>query len=243
MSTKPSPEQGKQGEQPVAPGAEPKPPAQEPPKEPAAVTPPEPTEAEKLKAENERLAKDYGESTREAQTILGKNKQLEKEIEALTSNASPTDEEMQALYSDWELLSEGEKDHRKRTEYLARKERMRDLQAMRDEAQRRRDREIGAAIASKPELQSRASEFRAFCDKPTHVDVPADVLVSAFLHETAPPPTPPAPPEGAALGRSSGGPKDAGAAPEPELTAEQLADLRTKDPQRYLKLVRAGKVK
>lgn len=203
-----------------------------PPAEPAVVTPPKP----------EPPAVDYEqkfkESSREAQVLLAREKETKKKLEMLTSTNAPTEDELKSEFPNWEFLSDFEKESAKRTLHLQKRQNAKDLAELEREEARKWQEDFNNVLATNPKLQGLEAKFKEYAYMPTHIGVPLQTLVAAFLYNEAPapvaPPTPPRP----GLEPGTSGPKNDG--PAPKLTADEIAAIRRTDPKKYNEMVKKG---
>lgn len=205
-------------------------------------TPP-PAEEKKAPDYEER----YKESTKEAQLLHERNKQLTDAFQKIDEIKEPTEEELQAaarrdgLY--WEELTNTEKLLIKKDYINTRK-----LEAVQgvvkdvrniDEWAEKVDSFIDTNDTKQTHkaLIGHEAEFRAFALKPSHRGLPVEMLVSHFLMTAEPT----AHKKGSLFLTNTGGEKE-----KPKKSgiddAERAAQLRMTDPKKYRELLRSGKI-
>jgi len=99
---------------------------------------------------------------------------------------------------------------------------------------------IELVISSDPALQGKEQDFRQYASKPQYRNVPMDVLVASFLQKQGgAPPAPKTTPK-PGLEPGNGGPRT----PErpKQLSATELAALRTSDEKAYMEYVKTHDV-
>ena len=174
-------------------GAEPeteqsKPAPSEPaPSEPAPSEPaPSELEAEPSK---ELYKKKFSASSREAQKLQAKNRVINKALAEAEDVPEPTEEELAAEFSDWELMSDIEKTFAKET-VVSRNWRYAISQAKEQATKIEKWNESVETFIEDPEtlnanpgLEGKTEEFKAFATEEANNSVPFRLLVSAFLHE------------------------------------------------------------
>src|ERR1043165_974240 len=149
---------------------------------PAGDPPPEPVD---YKAK-------FAASTTENQ-ILAAQLEAEKAKARKELTNEPTDSDLQAAFPEWDVMTDTEKRLARRTfdtERLATSLHQKEEER---EAQRRWNTDLELTIAKNPSLQGKEQAFKDFAKKPTHRGAPLETLVSAFLFESSPNPSSPAP--------------------------------------------------
>lgn len=189
----------------------------------------------------------YKESTKEAQLLHERNKQLTEAFQQIDEIKEPTEEELQAaarsdgLY--WEELSTTEKLLLKKDFINSRKLAavqgvVKDVRNI-DEWAEKVDGFIDTNDTKQTHkaLIGHESEFRAFALKPSHRGLPVEMLVSHFLMTAEPT----AHKKGNLFLTNTGGEKE-----KPKKSgiddAERAAQLRMSDPKKYRELLRSGKI-
>lgn len=229
-------------------------PGDEPTEEDEAVTPDEEETPENESEEDEDIdntpdpktptpEERYKESTREAQVLYSKQKKFTETVEKAAQLPEPTPEELQAEYSDWDVMTETEQRFAK--ENLMNKRRFEMIHEATlegkklDEWVEKVDSFLVQGVTKHPRLVGKEEKFKAFCMKPTRRGVDLDDLVGAFLFGMAD--NQPARKKGSLLATGSGG---RSSAPQQEFMDEkQAAVLRTKNHKLYQRMVREGKIK
>lgn len=150
---------------------------------------PEPTPVVKETPEETDYKKKFVESSREAQVLHARNKQINEAIDIAAQLPEPTEEELQKEYSEWDLMSDTEKRLAKDSLISTRRFRI-----IHEEAQKSKQGDVWngkvdefvtdpKTLVSHPELEGRVEEFKLFASKPTRRGVDFDDLVNAFLFE------------------------------------------------------------
>jgi hypothetical protein len=213
----------------VEPGPNPEPPQQPAPQpQPERPAPQTPPATPSLDYE-----KKFSESSREAFVQMEGRKQAEARIDQLT-NINITENELRSLYPDWDTMNDIEKRAFRETA-LANKKANQAMNIALDLAEQRAwETDFAKTLKANPALAGREEDFKAYCYKPAHKNVPIDVLVKSFLFDLPPAPTP-APRPTPGLERGSGGPR--GGEGNGEYSDEQIAQIRVSDPKRYRQII------
>jgi len=207
---------------------------------------PDPVVDEDLKAELDKKDKKLKASSREAQILYHRNKQVQEAIEKASQLPAPTDEQMMSEYEDWDVMSDFEKKMARESE--ANKQR---IQAITDVSKGFKDLEEWQTkidtyvdnpevLISNPALEGRIEDFKDFATKPTRRGVDFEILVSSFLYQIDTSKTP--------KKKSSMFPKGTGGhnkQPKPKsnkITIEQGRALRTSNYSEYKRLLNAGQI-
>lgn len=179
--------------------------------------------------------KKFKESSREAQNLLAEKRQAQAQLDQLT-NINITENELRALYPDWETMNDIEKRAFRETALANKKANQALNFAMGIVEQQRWNEDFAKVLKANPKLQGRDEDFKAYAYKPAHKNVPIDVLVKSFLFDlpadtpsTTPQPTP-------GLERGSGGLRTGNPA-DADVSEEVMAQLRVSDPKRYRQLL------
>lgn len=213
----------------------------EAPEDPEPEPKPEPENEAELKRTKEKLRA----SSREAQILYARNKQVQEAIEKASSLPDPTDEELQAEYPDWDVMSDFEKKMAKESMSNSRRmqaitevnKQFKDLEAWQNQVDAFID--DPATITNNPALAGIEDDFREFATKPTRRGVDFDILISSFLYEYDKQPTKPKKKQ--MFPRSAG----SGEAPKPKsnkLTVEQGRALRESNYDEYKRQLLAGNI-
>ena len=135
--------------------------------------------------------KKYVDSTRGAQALLEKDKQMNEAIETAASLPAPTDEEMTAIYPDWDVMSDSEKRVATRSEMADRKF---ELLHKASSANKSTTEWYGAVdkfidnpktMINYPALEGKQDEFKMYAAKPTYKNADFHLIVKSFLFDTA----------------------------------------------------------
>ncbi len=232
-----------ENETPTSPEETPETPTPTPTAEPAGQEPAPATEAPAAPALEDTAdywKKRHAESSREAQVLLGKNKELEERTAQLTKQHTPTEQELRDAYPTWDSMLPHEQQLARENFGLKRTVSGMSSKVATIEARQAWERDLKKATKTFPALKGREDEFEEFVMKPAHRSTPIDVLAKAFLSDTAvpTPPTPAAPRPG--VERGSGGPKDA---PKPKkISLEDAKKLRETNFEEYRRQTALGNI-
>lgn len=224
-----------------------------PPKEPEtppATPPKEETPAEKiarLEKEVEDTKKKFSNSSREAQVLGFKEKELAKAQEQADQLPEPTDEEMKAIYPNWDEIDKLTQDlakdrvlNKKKNEIIqGARAKFKDVQDWTEKV----DTYIGnpQTLIDHPELEGKTEDFKAFASKPSRKGVEFDDLVLAFMGDLAK--NKPAPKKGGMF------PTGGSRTPEPPkpkddtLSPAEGEQLRLTDYKKYVQMLKAHKIR
>jgi hypothetical protein len=177
----------------------------------------------------------FRQSSREANNLVAAKRQTEERLKQLT-NINITENELRALYPDWDSMNEIEKRAFRETALANKKANQALDLATNMMEQQQWAADFARTLKANPALAGREEAFKEYCYKPSHKSVPIDVLVKSFLFDVQitniPTPALPAP----GLERGSGGPRETG---NGEMNEEQLGLLRTSSPEAYRKAIQA----
>lgn len=194
------------------------------------------TDPAALAEENKRLKDKLSNSAREAQVLLGKNRELEEKLRG----SSLTDEEVRQAYPEWEHMTQNEQ--RLARENLTIKKDLANVSTTLNgiSAEKR----INDVIQSNTALKGREKEFRDFLNKPSHRGVSIEVLTNAFLYESDQDDPPQRAPkkEVKGLDTSSGLPGQGQKTEKKKYTNEQIQQIYNTDKRRYMQLVQNGDI-
>ncbi len=215
-------------------------PLDEEPESPEEETP-EP-EAEPSK---ELYKKKFSESSRENQKINAKNRVINKALADAEDVADPTQEELETVYPDWELMSDVEKHFAKETE-ISKRWRSTISQAKEQASKIEKWNEsveefVGdpKILNDNPELEGKTDEFREFATEEANNNVPFNILVGAFLHQHS---TNKVSNKGRMFERAGGGPNDKPQIKKGTITLEEARQLRETNYSKYKEFLAAGKI-
>jgi len=208
----------------------------EPPQQPNPQ--PQPENAAPAPASSTPHAPDFQEkfrqSSREAQNLMAKATQAQARIEQLT-NINITEDELRAIYPDWNSFNDIEKRAFRETALANKKANLAMNIALDFQEQKAWETDFAKTLRANPALAGREEEFKAYCYKSAHKNVPIDVLVKSFLFDLPKEPTPAPATPAQGLERGSGGPRSEQR--DAELSEEQLAQIRVSDPKRYRQIL------
>lgn len=216
-------------------------PPQDPPTPPAGDPPTPPA-----KPPIDYKAK-FEASSREAQVIGFKNKEVNKAIEEAGALPEPTEDEMKALHGNWDELDSTMKGLLKDNLLSKRKFELIHTATSKfkevDQWNEKVDTYVQdpATLANHPELEGKQEEFKAFASKPTRRGVDFDDLVLAFQGEQAKTKLPPK--KGQMFEQGSGGPATPPAPKDDKLSPAEGEALRKSDYKKFVQLLKAGKIR
>ena len=182
----------------------------------------------------------YKESQKEALILNEKVKQASERLNSL-NNPTPTEAELKSAFPNWNDLNEVTKDVYRRQ--FATEKRAAATQNMLLDyfEQQKWNEDFATIVAATPALKTREAEFKQYCYKPSHKNVPTDVLAKSFLFDLRDE-VPAAPPavKRPGLQQGSSGPKSGEA--DAGYSDAELAHMRANDPQKYRQLLKQGKI-
>ncbi len=192
------------------------------------------------KREKERLIA----SAQEAQVLHAKNKKMNEALDKALTTPETTDEEAQAEFPEWEMMSDFEK--KMARDSLSNKKRMLALDEI---VKENKDLEgwvtkvdafvdDPATLTKHPELDGKQDEFKFFANKPTRRNIDFEDLVPAFLYGMKPEPKK----KGQMFETGSGGPNDKGKPRGDKITIEEARILRGTNYEKYKEYLKSGKI-
>lgn len=215
------------------------------PTDPNPVPPKTPETIPPKKEETPDYKKKFGDSTRRNQIVESQFRELQKTLGDITKQEIPSDEEMKLTDPDWEYRNDFEKAQAIKLVVLERRQNL-ILNSIGSITRETEEMEkLGEFIDSVPQLKGKEEEFIEFTRKPSNKGASMEVLLSAFLFEvkdeTPADPTPKPEEIPPSLERAT---PTGGDAPKPKTgySDEELKELRTKNPKKYFKLIREGKI-
>lgn len=230
-----------------------KPKSETPPETPSVEIPEEKPEVPKKEEKPEDKPKkkvDYKEkfiaSSVEGNILYTKNKQIADAIAKASEVAEPTEEEMIALYPDWEVMSDFERKMAKKDEKNTRK-----LDAIEEATRDFKDidawtKKVDDFLADpqtfidSPELEGKEEEFRIFSTKPTRRGIDFEDLVASFSYMTGKEVKPKA--KGSMFPTGSPGINERPQPKSDKITIVEARRLRVTDYKKYLQYVRESKI-
>jgi len=226
---------------------------EETPQEPAEVVTPEPETQPEPQVEPEKevqatpspdYKKKFGESSKEAQKVVAKNRKINQAIDEANEITVPTDEEMKSEYPNWDELDDTSKKIATKT-YITDK-RYALIAKAREEGKKieKWDEEVTKftenpqTLIDNPGLEGKIEEFRLYANEESNNSVPLKVLVNSFLFEQSKAAKPKN--KGSMFPSGSGGPNDK---PKPtKITVAESEILRKTNYNEYKRLLKAGKI-
>lgn len=210
------------------------------------VEPSEEEKEEEAPAPSPDYKEKFIESSKESQILHHKNKKTQESLSNAMGTPEPSDKELEAEYTDWEVMSDFEKKMAKQNSWNTKK-----LSKLDEISKDNKSVEewIGKVdnytddpqtTIDYPELDGKEAEFKLFASKPTRRGVEFSVLVSAFLHDAskAMPPKQ----KGKMFDQGSGGTPPKVQNKSNKLTVTQGRSLMKTNYKKYSELLRAGRI-
>lgn len=187
-------------------------------------------------------------SSREAQILYARNKQVQEAIQKASEMPEPTDDEMAQEYADWDVMSDFEKKMARESEASKRR-----LKAITDVNQQFKDLEAWTnqvdsfmddpeTLINNPALEGRIDEFKDFATKPTRRGVEFDILISSFLYQIDSE-KPTKKKKKGMFPKGSGGEGKKAPKPNNTISTDQARQLRINNYPEYKRLLQEGKIK
>lgn len=203
-----------------------------------------PTESES-KEEEPELKKKLSASAKENQKIYAKNRIINKALAEAEDIPEPTEQQLQAEFKDWDIMSETEKVFAKETVVSRQwrqaiskaKEQTTKIEKWSDSVDEFVD--DPATFIDNPGLEGKTNEFKEFATQEENNSVPMKILVSAFLHDNSSGRTPN---KGRMFEKGSGGPNNKPQPKNDKLTIEEARRLRDTDYNKWKEMLKAGKI-
>lgn len=222
-----------------------------PPASPVEVAPKDTTPPIDAPAKPEiDYKKKFGESTRNNQIVMSRFSELQKVLGDITRQEVPTEDEMRNLEPEWEYMSDREKRDATKLVVLERRQNhifktIGDITRDSENA-----RKLDEFIENEPKLKGKEDDFIAFATKDSNQGASMETILKAFLYDveedvTPPVPTPEVPVETESAPTLERGNPSAGAPQEvgkKELDADDLKELRLKNPQEYMRKIQKGQI-
>ena len=133
--------------------------------------------------------KKYVDSTRGAQALLEKDKQMNEAIDKASQLPPPTDEEMTVVYPDWDVMSDSEKRVAIKTELAERKFELLHKASVVNKSITEWHSAVDTFIENPktminyPELEGKQDEFKVYAAKPTYKNADFHLIVKSFLFD------------------------------------------------------------
>lgn len=190
----------------------------------------------------------FQESSREAQIIAEREKEVKAKLEEATKPKEITDDLMKEKYADWDSYDDAVKATLKNQVKLEQEVTALKQSQSEYHNERKWDGKINSFLDENSETEKYPIKdreaFRKFVSKPERKGMNLDVLAAAFVYEVGT--TTPAKPEkkrGSMLEGGSGqGATQKHKSDKKEYTAEDAKVLRENNPREYERLVRSGKL-
>ncbi len=212
-----------------------------------------PTETEEVKEEIEKpkpktdIEKKLLNSTREAQILYARNKQVQDAISKAAEIPEATEEELKIEFSNWDDLDDFSK-KMARDSYQSKRfqqsimevnKHFKSLEAW--EGKVTEFIEDPGTLVNDPSLEGREEEFKIFATKPTRIGVDFDVLVAAFQYELNK--SKPEKKKGKMLESGNGGEKSKPAVNDGSISVDEASILRKTDFRKYMEYVKSKKIR
>lgn len=206
----------------------------------------DPVKPEEESEEDKTYKEKFSNSTREAQILYSKNKKTTELLEQASQLPEPTEEELKAVYKDWDVMGDFERQMAKDSligkryrEFIANgTKEFKDIDAWVSKVDEFID--DPATLVKIPELEGKQDEFKAFANKPTRRGVDFEDLVSAFLFDASK--NVKLKNKGSMFEQGTGGPNDKPSNAPKKLTADQGSALRKQNYRLWLQYSKAGKI-
>jgi len=206
-------------------------------------TPDETPEEEQADPSKELYKKKFSASSRENQRINAKNRVINKALADAEDVPEPTEDELQAEFRDWDIMSDVEKTLARET-VISRNWRKLISDAKQQATKIEKWNESvedfsddPKTLIDNPELEGKTDEFKEFATQEANNSVPFNILVSAFLHERA---KNTKTNKGKMFEKGSGGPNEKPTPKKPTLTLEEGRKLRETDYNLWKEKLNAG---
>lgn len=209
------------------------------------ATPPVTPPTEPKPKEDVDFKKKFTHSTRENQVLTSQVRKLTDAITSASAIPDPTEEEMTAIYSDWEIMDETTKilakDNVKNKRVISQlsniSQESKDIEAWNQKVDAFV--EDPKTLIDTPELEGRTEEFKVFSTKPTRRGLDFPDLVSAFLFEAS---KEVKVNKGKMFEQGTGGSNQIARPHSDKITIEQAMALKDKDYKKYKEYLLAGRI-
>ncbi len=189
--------------------------------------------------------KKFSESSRGAQKLYGQNKIFNEAIDAIEDMPQPTDDEMKAEYSDYDIMGDSEKDMAK--EAVISRQFRKIMGEARQKAKKVENWEESVdkfvdnpeTLIKHPDLEGLQEDFKAFAKKDGHSTTPFNLLVSAFLHDNV---RKIKRNKGSQFQTTGGGPGTPEKKDDGKISLAQAEVLKTSNYKLYVKYLKADKI-
>lgn len=216
------------------------------PSEPAPSPAPAPAPAATTKPDEIPFKKQYVESQREGIVLHSKVEKFTGAIDQALNAPEPTDEEMRAIHTNWEMMDDDmrmlAKDNFKNKRALAGlaavNKAEKDILAWNNNVDTFAD--DPKTVVTYPDLDGKIDDFKLFASKPTRRGVDFDTLVSAFLHDASK--ALKIKPKGQMFPTGVKGPKDPIKVASDKISHEAGVALKSSNYKEYRRLLVAGKI-
>ena len=204
----------------------------------------EPQEQEEQAVPSPDYKKKFSESSREVQKKLAVNRKINQAIDE--DVPEPTEEEMESLHSEWDVMDRVQKDMA--VEIEKQKRFQSNLRKAREESKRieKWDEDVlkfaddPQSLIDNPDLEGKLEEFTVYATQEKNNNVPFDVLVGSFLHQKSKETKPNG--KGKMFPDGSGGPNENPKPKSDKISVAESEVLRQTDYDKYKEYLKAGKI-
>jgi len=189
--------------------------------------------------------KKFIESSKESLVIRAKNKKTNEALKEALNVKAPTNEELEAEYPDWDVMSDFEKKIARNDLKNTRKLDAIDKIAIENQNVAAWNTKVDKymddpqSLIDNPKLEGKVDEFKLFATKPTRRGVDFEDLVSAFLYEEKTTRKPKS--KGKMFPTGSGGDKSKGAK-DGKISIEDAAVLKKNDYPKWKQMLADDKI-
>lgn len=188
--------------------------------------------------------KKFSESSREVQKKLAVNRKINQAIDEEVPD--PTEEEMESLHPEWDVMDRVQKDMA--VEIEKQKRFQSNLRKAREESKRieKWDEDVvkftdnPQTLIDHPDLEGKLAEFSVYATEEKNNNVPFDVLVNSFLFQKSKEPKPNN--KGKMFPDGSGGLNEKPKTKSDKISVAESEVLRATDYDKYKEYLKAGKI-
>jgi len=202
-------------------------------------------EVEPSEEDKQQLKTKLSASARENQKIYAKNRVINQALVEADSIPEPTEQELSSEFSDWDLMSDIEKNLARET-VMSRtwrkviseaKEQATKIEKWNDSVDEFIEDPV--TLNNNPGLEGKADAFREFALNEANNSVPFNILVSAFLHDHS---SGKESNKGVMFEKGNGGPNDRPLPKTDKLTLQEARKLRETDYNKWKEYNKLGKI-
>ena len=204
----------------------------------------EPQEQKEEAVPSPDYKKKFSESSREVQKKLAVNRKINQAIDEEVPD--PTEEEMESLHSEWEVMDRVQKDMA--VEIEKQKRFQSNLRKAREESKRieKWDEDVlkfaedPQSLIDNPDLEGKMEDFTVYATQEKNNNVPFDVLVGSYLHQKSKETKPNG--KGKMFPDGSGGLNEKPKPKSDKISVAESEVLRNTDYDKYKQYLKAGKI-